>query len=291
MTHVPETPMYRRYSTPVYFGESLQEIYLDEMFHNLNEYGSLMREQIDSIMNDEWYESNKDLMAKNSPDLLTYVDEFRSHATDPTKPKFSSNQFLKADKAAKVKGVCETQLREATSVLTSIVRKFNAAANNEAAVAYYKNARDVFHQIKSLKLKCFDEPKILREFDDFYEMQQTMKEIAVAQGSAYESELVEKLNAYDKEKTRANYNNVFNISDKISRLLLLKLFETDDKICDKPQIENFKHKYSDKLKEMNSEYSKLTSGGNKQSANKSTKSRRSKKSRKTKSRKTKSRRH
>ena len=109
----------------------------------------------------------------------------------------------------------------------------------------------------------------------------------------YESKLVEKLNAYDKEKTMANYNNVFDISDKISRLLLLKLFETDDKICDKTQIENFKHKYSDKLKEMNSEYSKLTSGGNKRSANKrsANKSRKCKKSRNTKSLKTKSRRH
>jgi hypothetical protein len=213
-------------------------------------------------------------MAKNSPDLLTYVDEFRSHATDPTKPKFLSTQFLNAAKAAKVKGACETRLREATSVLASLVSKFNAAANNEAAVAYYKNARDVFHQIKSLKLKCFDEPKLLREFDDFYEMQQTMKEIAVAQGSAYESDLVEKLNTYDKEKTRANYDGVFNISDKIRKLLSLKLFETDDRIVDKTQTDNF-NKYSAKLKEMNDEYSKLTSGGNKRSANKRSANKRS----------------
>lgn len=288
----------------VSFSGLMKENYYDEMVHNVNEYGTLMRKQINSIMDNEWYEDNKQQMKKTCPDLLKYVDKFRSGAKRD--PAGLQRAYERADAAAKVKTKCEEELNIAAADLTSLNAEFKQAANTDAAAVIYKRARDRFHQI--LKLPCFDKPKFLTDFEDgfddkmkqqtmFDKMQQTMKDIAVAQVSMYETELDEKLQTYNNEKTVNNYNSVFEVAPKLQNLLTLKTFLTQDKLLDKLQIDGFVKKYKHKLQEMVDEQPNLHAGGKKRSKSKKssrkTKSNKSRKtkSRKTKSRKTKSRRH
>jgi hypothetical protein len=308
----PPTPFHKQ--EPPSFSEMLKENYYDEMYHNQEKYGSLMREQINSMMNDEWYEDNKQQMEKTCPELLAYVDAFRSGAK--RYPAGLQREYNRADEAAKVKTKCEEQLKIATANLASLNAEFkqaSQAANTDAAADIYKRARDRFHQIlESPSLPCFDEPKFVRGFEDgfvddklqtmFDKMQQTMKDIAVAQVSRYETELDEKLQKYDNEKTVNNYNSVVEVVPKLQKLLSLKTFLTQDKLLDKLQIDGFVNKYKSKLHTMVDEHDEqptLRAGGKKRSkskkssrktkSNKSSRKTKSNKSRKTKSRKTKSR--
>ena len=292
------TPFHKEPATS--YVEEAKENYYDEMYHNQGKYESLMREQIDSIMDDEWYEDNKQQMEKSCPNLLAYVDEFRSGAK--LYPAGLKRAYNRADAAAKVKTKCEEELKIAAANLTSLNAEFkqaSQAANTDAAADIYTRARDRFHQIlKSPSLPCFDEPKFVRGFEDgfdddnklqtmFDKMQQTMKDIAVAQVSMYETELDEKLQKYDNEKTANNYNSVVEVGSKLQKLLSLETFLTQDKLLDKLQNDGFEKKYKTKLKTMFAERFNLRAGGKKRS--KSKKSSRKTKSRK--SRKTKSRRH
>jgi hypothetical protein len=267
----------------VSFGEMLKENYYDEMYHNQDKYGSLMREQINSIMNDEWYEDNKQQMEKTCPDLLAYVDAFRSGAK--RYPAGLQREYNRADEAAKVKTKCEEQLKIATANLASLITQFNESSPDAAADLYQKT-RGIYNQI--LKLPCFDKPKILTELeDDFNEMQQKMKDITSAEVHRYEPELDAAIKKYDEGKTVENYDSVFEISEKIRNLNKLKSF-INDGLLDKPLAEYFANKYGPKLRQMNLEQPRA--GGKKRSkSKKSLRKMKSKKSRK--SRKTKSRRH
>ena len=275
----------------VSFGETLKENYYDEMYHNMNQYGSLMREQIDSILTDEWYKDNENQMKKTCPDLLKYVDTFRSGVKKY--PRALQGEYKRAAAAAEAKTKCEEQLKREAAYLTSLNAEFkqaSQAANTDAAADMYKRARDRFHQILESSLPCFDEPKFVRGFEDDFdldEMQQTMKDIAVAQVSMYETELDEKLQKYDNEKTVKNYDSVVeHIVPKLQKLLSLKTFLTNDKLLDKIQADNVLQKYRTKLREMHNERDTLPAGGKKRSKSKKSKNskKRSKKSRKTKSR-------
>ena len=224
----------------VSFGKTLNENYYDEMYHNMNQYGTLMREQIDSIRTDEWYDDNKNQMPH---DLLEYVNAFRSGVKKY--PRFLQSEYKRAAAAAEVKTKCEEQLKREAAYLTSLNAEFkqaSQAANTDAAANIYKMARDRFHLILQLSLPCFDKPKFVRGFEDDFdldEIQQTMKDIAVAQVSMYETELDEKLQKYDNEKTVENYDSVVeSIVPKLQKLLSLKTFLTNDKLLDKIQADN-----------------------------------------------------